>query len=651
MDTDGDPDCLDYIWLRGAVRVVDARLAFDRPDLADPDALPERPPRHQRASRDRVGRDAGPRPHAPARPSRRLAPRPGEQHRGDDGRARDPRLRRPRVRRPALVRRRARRPPRRDARARAGTPGPRRRAARGRARGARRPDARRRPGGRARRAFLDVELKGDARPGRRGGPGRRRAAPELRDAVVSSFEPATLERVARPGAGVAVLAQQPRRSTRDVVATATALGCRGISVRCERHRRGTMATARGGRARGRRLDGPPAGDLRPAGAARGRRGLRGGRGARRLTTAHGTRRDGSRPTPTAYPRSRARTEESDMTERADLVVVGAGTVGGWASVFAEAGGVGPGRRRSSAGWPGWARRHGPRASSARRAGRRRRSRSAAGRSTSTAASRRRYGTDSGFRELGYLILAVTDEDERAGRERVAMQQANGLDVRWLDAAEAAGDRRDPVAERPSRRELPRRPTAHIDPPRNVRAYSLAMQAAGVELRERTAFTRPPHDADPTAATRHRRRDDRGPDRDRSRAADRRPVAARGRRGWPALRIPAGAARHTVAVLEPHEAFAVERAADGLRHRRRPVLAARGGRAAVRLERPGRRAGRGARDRLGVLRADARAAGRLRAGHAGPRSAPDLGGDDRLHARPPADPRPGARRPAGRRSRA
>ena len=28
----------------------------------------------------------------------------------------------------------------------------------------------------------------------------------------------------------------------------------------------------------------------------------------------------------------------------------------------------------------------------------------------------------------------------------------------------------------------------IDPPRNVRAYSLAMQAAGVELRERTAFT-------------------------------------------------------------------------------------------------------------------------------------------------------------------
>ena len=40
MDTDGDPDCLDYIWLRGAVRVVDARLAFDRPDPRDPTVYP-----------------------------------------------------------------------------------------------------------------------------------------------------------------------------------------------------------------------------------------------------------------------------------------------------------------------------------------------------------------------------------------------------------------------------------------------------------------------------------------------------------------------------------------------------------------------------------------------------------------------------------
>ena len=36
MDTDGEPDCLDYIWLRGAIAVDEARLAFDRPAADDP---------------------------------------------------------------------------------------------------------------------------------------------------------------------------------------------------------------------------------------------------------------------------------------------------------------------------------------------------------------------------------------------------------------------------------------------------------------------------------------------------------------------------------------------------------------------------------------------------------------------------------------
>jgi endonuclease/exonuclease/phosphatase family metal-dependent hydrolase len=40
MDTDGEPDCLDYIWVRGAVRVLDARLAWDRPDATDPTLYP-----------------------------------------------------------------------------------------------------------------------------------------------------------------------------------------------------------------------------------------------------------------------------------------------------------------------------------------------------------------------------------------------------------------------------------------------------------------------------------------------------------------------------------------------------------------------------------------------------------------------------------
>ena len=40
MDTDGDPACLDYIWLRGAVRVAFAGLAFDRPAPGDPTLNP-----------------------------------------------------------------------------------------------------------------------------------------------------------------------------------------------------------------------------------------------------------------------------------------------------------------------------------------------------------------------------------------------------------------------------------------------------------------------------------------------------------------------------------------------------------------------------------------------------------------------------------
>ena len=40
IDDDGDPGCLDYIWVRGAIRVASARLAFDRPAVDDPGLYP-----------------------------------------------------------------------------------------------------------------------------------------------------------------------------------------------------------------------------------------------------------------------------------------------------------------------------------------------------------------------------------------------------------------------------------------------------------------------------------------------------------------------------------------------------------------------------------------------------------------------------------
>jgi endonuclease/exonuclease/phosphatase family metal-dependent hydrolase len=40
MDTGGNPRCIDYIWVRGEVRVESARLVFDRPAVDDPTLYP-----------------------------------------------------------------------------------------------------------------------------------------------------------------------------------------------------------------------------------------------------------------------------------------------------------------------------------------------------------------------------------------------------------------------------------------------------------------------------------------------------------------------------------------------------------------------------------------------------------------------------------
>ncbi len=243
-----------------------------------------------------------------------------------------------------------------------------------------------------------------------------------------------------------------------------------------------------------------------------------------------------------------------MTDRADLVVIGAGTVGGWASVFARTDGIGRVIvvERGLAGM----------GASSRAAGIVR----AQGGTPATVALGRWsidfyngqaavYGTDSGFRPLGYLILAVTDEDERAGRERVAMQQAQGLPVTWLGVEEAARTAVT-LAPRGHRGGSYLATDGAIDPSRNVRAYSLAMQAAGVELRERTAFTG--LRTEPAAGGARRVvgvETDQGPiDAGRVLLTGGPSLRAVGRLAG--VRIPAGAARHTVAVLEPDPVFDV-----------------------------------------------------------------------------------------------
>jgi sarcosine oxidase subunit beta len=237
--------------------------------------------------------------------------------------------------------------------------------------------------------------------------------------------------------------------------------------------------------------------------------------------------------------------------------VGAGTVGGWASYFArtsgaerviviEKGRVGDGASSRAAGMV----------------------RAQGGTPITVALGRwsidfyRRQadllGTDSGFRELGYLILAATEDEERAGRERVAMQRNAGLDVRWIDPGEAA--QLDPSLRASSIRGASYAATdGCIDPVRNVRAYSLAMRAVGVELREHCAFT-----GIETAATRSGHRVT-AVLTEQGRIETERVILT----GGPQLRqvgaligvpIPAGAVRHQVAVTEAHPTFQADRRA-------------------------------------------------------------------------------------------
>jgi endonuclease/exonuclease/phosphatase family metal-dependent hydrolase len=40
IDTDGEPDCLDYIWFRGPITPMSARVVYDRPAVDDPGLFP-----------------------------------------------------------------------------------------------------------------------------------------------------------------------------------------------------------------------------------------------------------------------------------------------------------------------------------------------------------------------------------------------------------------------------------------------------------------------------------------------------------------------------------------------------------------------------------------------------------------------------------
>ena len=162
------------------------------------------------------------------------------------------------------------------------------------------------------------------------------------------------------------------------------------------------------------------------------------------------------------------------------------------------------------------------------------------------------GVDSGFVAQGYAMPCFTDAEVAAAHERIAMQQALGVDVRWLPPDEF--DALNPaVAPGQTMGASWSAGDGYIDPPRNVLAYTAALVRAGVHLAERTTFTGWTVGSGRVT----------GVQTSAGEVATERVVLT----GGPTLaavgratgvRIPAGGARHQVVVTAPHPDLAAER---------------------------------------------------------------------------------------------
>jgi sarcosine oxidase, subunit beta len=233
-----------------------------------------------------------------------------------------------------------------------------------------------------------------------------------------------------------------------------------------------------------------------------------------------------------------------LPETADAVVVGGGTVGAWCAYFLRRSGLdqvvlvekrtlGEGASSRAAGvvrtqggtsWAvqlgEWSRRF-------------------------YLAQQDELGIDSGFTPQGYLLPCFTEDDVTAARDRMAMQNALGLSVRWLEPDEV--DRLNPtLAPGLTRGGTFCAEDGYLSPPRNVTAYAVALAVSGVALAERTSFT-----GLITAGGRVT-----GVETSRGRISSPLVVLTGGPElaevgGLAGLRIPAGGVRHQVAVTQPH----------------------------------------------------------------------------------------------------
>jgi len=245
------------------------------------------------------------------------------------------------------------------------------------------------------------------------------------------------------------------------------------------------------------------------------------------------------------------TTMASVPRAADAVVVGGGTIGAWAAWFLTRAGLGDvvllerdtlGQGASSRA-AGMVRAQGG-TEAAVRLGMFSRD--------FYAGQQDLLGIDSGFVAQGYFMPCFTDAEVVRAHDRIAMQQAVGLDVRWVQPQEV--DAMNPaMAPGQTLGASYAAEDGYIDPPRNVLAYTTALLGAGVRVCERTAFTGLRIEGGRLVGVRTSAGDVATP---RVVLTGGPTLAAVGRAAG--VRIPSGGARHQVVVTEPHADFAPER---------------------------------------------------------------------------------------------
>jgi sarcosine oxidase subunit beta len=174
------------------------------------------------------------------------------------------------------------------------------------------------------------------------------------------------------------------------------------------------------------------------------------------------------------------------SSQADVVVVGGGTVGAWTAVLLAEGGVGNvvlleastlGDGASSRA-AGMVRAQGG-TEPAIKLGLRTQE---FYRSTGD-----RFPLDCGFVAQGYLMPCFTESEVQQAHDRIALQRSLGLQVEWLSGDDLDAQHNG-LASGVTLGASFAPGDGYIDAPRNVLAYTAALVAQGVDVRERCTFT-------------------------------------------------------------------------------------------------------------------------------------------------------------------